>query len=579
MPVSLLRAAFGAVLLLLSALPAHAGVKVQVDGISGGELENVEARLSLRQRAQAGALDESQVRRLHEQAEREIREALQPFGFYDPEIASELDGSGENWTARYRVQLGPPTRIARVEARFEGEGASLDALAAALERFPLRQDERAIHADYEAAKQRMSDAALANGFLDAQWKTAELRVEPEARQARATLILDTGPRYFFGEITLLQDGLRPGFIERYIGIVPGAPFDPRALLDLQFRLSDLGYFDSVEIDPQRDLADTQRRVPVEIRTTPRARTRYDFGVGYGTDTGARLSVGTDWRRLNRRGHTLNTDFRLSEIKNTLGGTYRVPLGTAPDEYLGFTAATETERLDAGDTLKYVLGASLNRSPGDWQRRLYLEYTHEESEFGEDVATADLLTPGVAFTRSHADDPIYARRGWYLFADVHGAMNKLLSNTSFVQGRVLGRGVHALTPRWRLLARAEFGYSLVEEFGELPASQRFFAGGDQSVRGYKYQSIGPRDEDGNVIGGRYLSVFSAESEWRVWNHWGAALFVDSGGADDDPGPNLSTGAGVGLRYRAPIGSLQLDVAHPFDDPDSRVRIHIGIRVGV
>jgi translocation and assembly module TamA len=194
-------------------------------------------------------------------------------------------------------------------------------------------------------------------------------------------------------------------------------------------------------------------------------------------------------------------------------------------------------------------------------------------------TADLLTPGLSFTRSEPDDPIYTRRGWYLFADVHGAVNNVLASTSFLQTRTVLRGIWSPFKRLRLIGRTEIGYSLVEQFGELPASQRFFAGGDQSVRGYKYQTIGPRDSDGNVVGGRFLNVFSGEAEVRVLQNWGLALFADSGGVDDQPGPKLFTGVGAGLRYRVPIGSLQLDFAHPLDGDESGIRVHIGVRVGV
>lgn len=570
----------GAALLLgLFAATAAAEVRVRVEGLSGDLRDNVEARLGLKARAEKESLDESQIRRLHQRASADIREALQPFGHYAPIIDAKLEPAGEDWNATYIVDAGPATRVVGINTQFSGEGAEFEPLTRRLRRLPLKLDEQLRHVDYEATKKRMSDAALANGFLDAQWTTSELRVEPDKREARVTLQLDTGPRYFFGDVSVEQDGLDPVFLRRYINIYPGEPFDPQQLLDLQFRLSDLGYFQSVEIDPRRSEASEDRRVPVYITTTPRPRTRYDFGVGYGTDTGARVSVGTDWRRLNRHGHTFTTDFRISEIKNTLGAKYTVPLGSEPGESLAFTATNETEQFEDGETLKYVLGAALNRQPGNWTRRLYIEFAHEESEFGDDQTTADLFTPGLSFTRTVTDDPIYTRRGWYVFADVHGAVNNVLSTTSFLQTRVLARGVWSLNWRLRLIGRVEAGYSLVEQFGELPASQRFFAGGDQSVRGYSYQSLGPKDADGNVIGGRYMNIFSAEAEYRVWNNWGAALFVDSGGASDDPGPDLSTGVGAGLRYRAPIGSLQLDLAHPLDEGETGIRVHIGVRVGV
>ena len=109
-----------------------------------------------------------------------------------------------------------------------------------------------------------------------------------------------------------------------------------------------------------------------------------------------------------------------------------------------------------------------------------------------------------------------------------------------------RGVLPLGARARLLLRSEFGASGIDEFNALPPSQRFFAGGDQSVRGYAYQSLGPTDADGKVIGGKFLSTYSVEAEYRVWGNWGAAVFADAGGADDDPHPFLARGVGAGVR---------------------------------
>lgn len=568
-----------AVAISLLSSGALADVKIKVEGVKGKTRANVLARMSLRIRAEKDELDEAQVRRLHQQARRDIRGALQPAGYYEPTIDSRLEKDGTRWNATYVIDRGPFVRLREIDASYIGEGADFPPLVDTVQRLPLRLDKRLRHAHYEEAKKAMSDAALGQGYLDATWVISELRVNPSALRSSAHLIMDTGPRYFFGPVSIEQDGLSEEFVKRYLDLQEGEPFNARKLLQQQFKLSDLGYFASVEIDPQRDRVGEDQRVPIRIVTTPRPRARWDFGVGYGTDTGARVSVASDWRRLNEMGHTINAEIRLSEIRNTIGATYRIPLGSIASENLSFSATSESEKLDAGDTLKYTLGASLNRTPGSWTRRLYLEYSHEESDLGDTFTTADLLTPGLSYSRSESDDPIFPRNGWYVFADVHGAVNKVLSSTTFAQSRLLGRGIYPLGEKGRLIGRVELGYSWVEAFGELPASQRFFAGGDQSVRGYAYESLGPTDANGNVLGGQYLNVYSLEAEHQVWGNWSVAAFYDAGGAGNDPGPKLSTGVGMGVRYRAPIGSLQLDLAHPMDNDLSGIRVHVGVRVGV
>lgn len=567
------------VLCLVLCRPAQAELRVIIEGVDGEERKNVEARLGLRNYLEDGGEDEAQIRRLHRQAEDDIRGALQAYGYYSPRIRATLTGEPPDWRAVYEIAPGPPTRLSRVQVMLSGEGAQFDGLQAVVARSALREGRQLRHEDYENTKTALARTAYQSGFLDAHFTEHSLRVDPLRRTAEVRLALETGPRYYFGEVSVAQQELDPAFIARYVPIRPGDPFNPDRLLEVQFALADLGYFDRVEVQAQRESA-VERRVPVVIATTPRPRRRYDVGLGYGTDTGARFTLGAEFRRLNRSGHKLRTDLRLSEVKNSVGADYRVPLGNRAGESLGFITSYTNEAIGDGQSRRYALGTHLSRTPGDWQRKVYLNYEYEESfvpQTGLDIS--NLLIPGVSLSRGEADNPIHARRGWYLFLDVHGAQEDALSDASFLQGRALLRAVLPLGDRARVLGRAEAGASLVGDFSELPASQRFFAGGDQSVRGYAYQSLGPRDAAGKVIGGEYLNSFSLEVEYRVWNNWGAAAFFDLGGADDDPNVRLLRGVGAGLRYRAPVGTVQLDLAHPLDGAERGVRPHLGIRVGL
>jgi translocation and assembly module TamA len=573
------RFALLAPLLLAAASPAVAGLKVTVRGVDGAERENVEARLSILAYAREDGEDEAEVRRLHRRADDDIRGALEAYGYYSPVVRGRLSGSGSDWSAVYDVQPGEPTRLGTVTLELTGEGREFPALAQVLAGTGLRPGSRLQHAAYEQTKAELARAAYDNGFLDARFAAHVLRVDPALRRADVELVLDTGPRYFFGEVTVEQAGLDAEFVRRYVPIRPGEVFEPAKLLQAQFALSDLGYFGSVEVQPHRERA-VDRRVPLTIVATPRPPRRYDVSAGYGTDTGARFGLGVEFRRLNDRGHRLRTDLRVSEIKDSISTSYRIPLGTRAGENLGFAAGYTDENVGEGFSRRYDVAATLSRTPGDWQRQLYVRHSNEQ-QFQPDTGlqSAKLLMPGLTLVRGELDDPIHARLGWSLFADVHGAHDSVVSDASFAQGRLLLRGVLPLGKRGRLLLRSELGGSLVAELSELPASQRFFAGGDQSVRGYSYQSLGPTDANGDVIGGKYLGTFSVEAEYRLWGNWGAAVFADAGGADDDPNPPLSVGVGAGVRYRAPVGTVQLDLAHPFDGDERGVRPHIGIRVGL
>lgn len=563
-------------------LAAMADIEVDVRGVGGEMKSNAEAYLTIRDEARRKDLDQAAVEHLNRQAGPELRESLRPFGYYNPFIDMRLEGAAPNWRATYIIDPGPRTTLAAVDIEIVGEGAGDFAEEARRMRRRLAAGRPLLHSDYDEAKVVLSSAAYAKGYLDAHYVLSELRVKPSDNSAEAVLRFETGPQYRFGEFTVVQQDARPlddAFLRRYVPIRPGAVYDPQQLLDTQFALGDLGYFGSVEIVPDREAA-VDHRVPIIIHTLPRKTQRYDFGLGYGTDTGPRGSVGADFRQLNDRGHTLHLETQISAIKEQALAEYRIPVGNKAGELFSITGNISQQDYDAGTSYLRGVGIALARAAGKVQRRYYLKYLHENSNLGaDDTVVADLLMPGLTLNRADLDDSIYTRQGWSLFADVHGAANNVVSTVSFVQAHAIARAAWPLLRRSRLLLRYEYGANWVEDFGRLPASQRFFAGGDESVRGYGYQSLGPENAAGQIIGGNFLTTFSVEFETAVYNNWGVAAFGDGGGVANDVAPDLHYGVGAGLRYRSPVGSIRIDLAHPLDRKESPVRLHFGVRIGL
>lgn len=561
---------------------ATAGIRVEVDGVGGALKDNAEAYLSIRDAAERKDLDQATVNRLHRQAGPELREALRPFGYYNPFIDAKLEGQAPDWQATYTIDPGPQMTLTAVDIEISGDGAEDFEREQRRMHRRLQEGEPLLHSQYDEAKSILTTAAYGKGYLDAHYVLSELRVKPSDNTAAAVLHFETGPQYHFGDFTIVQvdNGrqLDDKFLRRYVPIKPGEVYDPQVILNTQFALGDLGYFQSVEIITQRDAA-VDNKVPILINTTPRHSQHYDFGVGYGTDTGLRGSVGAEFRRLNDSGHTLRLETQVSQIKTEALGEYRIPLGNKAGELFSITGNIGQQDYKSGSSNLRGFGFGLTRSPGKWQRRLYLKYLHEDSHLGEDSTIADLVMPGIGLSRSQLDNSIYTRRGWSIFADVHGAAHNVLSTVSFIQAHATAKFAYPLARHSRVLLRYEYGGNWVEDFGKLPASQRFFAGGDDSIRGYDYQSIGPKDSNGAVIGGNFLTTFSAELETPVWGNWGVAEFFDGGGASSDPAPSLHFGVGAGLRYRSPVGVIRLDLTHPLDAGESPVRLNIGVRVGL
>lgn len=565
--------------LLLTCSASAATVTVELDGVREDNLRtNINGFLAIRKLEGSDTARPRAIRRLHRRAESDIREALRPFGYYNPVIRSELEPGEQNYRATYVVDVGPLSTLRSINIEITGPGSREPDLRDTVQSSPLKANAPLRHALYKSTKSAIRDSAYRLGYLDARYTDSRLSIDPAINRADVDLVLESGEAYTFGDITIEQDILDQEFLNRYVHVYPGERFNPSRLVDLQLGLADLGYFNQVQVDANKDEA-TDNRIPVVVRTEPRPSQRYEAGVGYGTDTGARLTTGAEWRRLNRKGHTLDLSFQISEVINTLTSQYLVPVGNVPGEALSFTAGVEDERLEDGERRTVRLEAARNWQLGEWDRRYYLQFVREDFELSGEDEISVLFTPGVSFSRTELSDPVFARNGWSAFFDVHGAEKTLLSDTNFIQSTLRLQGVLPVFNRGRLLLRTEVGGSWTDEFSRLPASERFFAGGDNSVRGYAYESLGPTDDEGRVIGGEFLLTGSVEYEHIFWRSMGAAVFLDAGNADDDGFPEPVYGAGIGFRYRSPVGVIRLDVAHPFDDPDRAARLHIGVRAGL
>jgi translocation and assembly module TamA len=531
--------------------------------------------------ADDSAADDSdgRVERAHRRAPGEIEAALRPFGLYAPLVRTSLASTGDGWTARYEIDPGPQTRIDDVDVDVTGEGRDAPPVREALAGIEIEPGDPLLHAEYEAAKSRLFDSAYNSGFIDAAYETAELRVRPDERAASVRLSLDTGPRYYFGAITVEQNILDAAFVAGFVDIEQGEPFDPDRLIDLQLALGDSGYFSNVQVDILRERA-AEQHIPVVVHTTPRPNQSFRVGAGYGTDTGPRLRLGVELRRLNRKGHRFEADVRASARETSLVGEYRVPVGDLTTDYISYRASLGQEEIGDFDVEQASVGAAWTDLWGDFRRSLYVEARREDFAVGDAPdESEDVLYAGVRLEGQRSDDPLFTRSGSSWMADARVGSSEIAGSATFARLHVDGDYIRPLGPRGRLLMRAEYGATLTDDIDRLVPSQRFFAGGDRSVRGYEFESLGPEDANGATVGGKYLAVASIEADYLIVGNFGAAVFYDVGNASNDPTPSLVRAVGIGMRWRSPVGMLRVDLAHPLDDPDTSVRLHLSIGAGL
>ncbi len=554
-----------------------ANVEVRFEGVGSQVKDNIAAAVTLNDQRQ-GNVTESRLRFLHQRAPDEIRQAMKVFGYYNPSIEAELNPTDDGWLAVYRIDPGKPVTIETIDITITGAGADSEAFQKLRRDNPFVKGRRLEHQVYTDYKNRLSRRARELGYFEAHFLEHVLRVNPDKHRAAIILKFATGPRYHYGPVSFNETLFSEEFLRNYIPFSEGDPYTSQGPLKLRQALINSDMFKSVEVTPDETAADDQS-VPVEVKITPRKPHRYTAGVGFATDTGPRLSLGWDARYLNERGHQFNSNLRVSPVTSNLTSTYLMPYFHNRPADIGLRGSLEDKDTDTVNTRSGEATLFQNRSRWGWDETLSTTFLIEDFEVAGERETSKLLMPGASWSRSWSDDPIYAQHGGRLRFDIKGAAEPLLSDTSFIQTRITGKYVRSLGFRNRLLTRLELGATEVTDFARLPASLRFFAGGDNSIRGYDYQSLGPENADGEVTGGRYLIVGSIEYEQFVYKDYGVAAFVDFGNAVNDFSDPLEVGTGVGLRWLSPVGMIKLDIAAGITAEDTPLRLHISIGSGL
>ncbi|HEU0153427.1 MAG TPA: autotransporter assembly complex family protein [Arenimonas sp.] len=580
-------AALFACLVLLPATAAALELRaVEVRGLADDAMrDNVDDALSL-QRLNPNrrkSLSESRLSYLLRQVPRETREALEPFGYYDPRVSTELVREGEAVTVRVQVDAGEPVRVRQRQITIEGPAGSDPALARRLERLRPREGQPFHHGVYEDGKAQIDAGLAARGYFDAVLATHRVEVSRADRSADITLAWRSGERHAFGEAQFEGHPFRPGLLENLVPWRPGDPYLQADLLALQASLSELDYFSAIDIQPEPAEGD-DLSVPVTVKLAPAKRSIYSAGLRYGTDTGAGITAGLERRWVNNRGHKLRSQLSLAERRNDATVQYRIPAFAWLDGWYTVSASVREEPFDFIDSQLIEVVGSRSGRIGNWELVAAMNYRRErfdDSITGENRSYSTLVYPSLWAKWGDRSDALYPRRAQALTLELRGGSAGFGSDIDFLQLRAEAGLVRSFGRRNRLLLRAEAGTTVSDEFASFPPSLRFYAGGDRSVRGYGYREIGQYFEaaDGErfVFGGKHLMVVSAEVE-RMFNRtWGMAVFVDAGDAFDEFNAyDWEIGAGVGLRWRSPVGPVRLDLAHGLGDAAQQsVRLHLNI----
>lgn len=540
--------------------PANDELKANVEGYIGG----------------VGDRDEEALLRFSRGAEEQAKKAAQALGYYQPRIESEVRG-GEKPRLLLRIDPGEPVHLRNVTIRVEGPAASLKSFRTP-DSYQLKPGAVLNHGRYEDAKRLIQNQASRYGFFSGRFTRQQLSVDPLAGVADIELVYDSGPRYALGKVSFTGDSLfDEDLLRRMVPFKNGAPYDSELIAELNQALQSSGYFEGVRVDAAPTAAE-HGVIPVAVRLETRKPRTMGLGLGYSTDVGPRVKA--NWTRhwVNPQGHSYGWEAEVSAPRQNVGLWYDIPLDPPLTDKLRFAGGYQNEEISGTDTLSKLLTVGPewhSKLPSGWQRVVSLKYQREEYRLGDDSGLSNLLMPGLTYSYLRSDNRIDPHNGYRIQFDTKLAKEGVGSDTNLLYGTVLLKGLTTAWDNHRFLGRVQFGGSATNGYKSIPPSLRFFAGGDQSVRGYDYQTLSPKNSEGDRIGGRYMVAGSVEYQYSIAEKWRIATFVDQGNSFNKLElPNLKTGVGVGLRWVSPVGPIRVDLAHAMND-DGGIRLHFSM----
>ncbi len=559
---------------LITLLCASAHAKVVLEGIDGELANNVLSHMTLDE--QDCSAPDWRIRRERREAVKEIHTALQAFGYYSPEVQQEYTRDESCWLVTYRIDRGKRTKIRELDLQILERPEQIHhELQSVIDDTGIQPGMGLNHSRYDRFKLRLLETARNWGYWQANYERAELAVYPKDYAADVHLHLHLGPRYVFGATHFETTKLHEKLVARLTPSLEGQAYSNELVQDMYADLRRSGYFGQILVTPQVSDDPNQLIVPLDVALSMDSKHSFGAGLGYSTDQGFRARGDYQNRYINRRGHKLRFDALYAQTESAFSGTYTIPGRRASKEWYELGGGISEEETSSYTTRLITTSArSIKTLPYDWLLNYGVNLRNERYLIAsDDIQNKHLVVPGIGVSWSDRDERPRQLYGLRFEAGLTGSSNYWKSDVDYLQLYTRSKSIVSFYPQGRFISRLEAANTLIEDFTELPPSVRFFTGGDSSVRGYDYESIGSTNEEGEVIGGRRLLVASVEYDHSILNNWSLSVFADAGDAFDDS-LDLKRSVGVGVRWYSPVGPFRIDLAFP-DQGDNDYRFHVSV----
>ena len=527
----------------------------------------------------------------------QARALLETEGYFNADVRAErrTDAQGQP-VVHVAVVPGPRVIVAVVnvdatgalaDAAKAGDADAIRQLAELRAAWPLPPGQPFLQSAWTAAKNATLVRLHDQGYAAARWSKTDAQIDAVDNRATLTVTADSGPLFRLGAIEVQG-------IERYTADAarrlatfgPGTPYNQKLLRDYQDRLVKSGLFEGATVEIDTDPAHASA-APVRVNVKELTLQQATIGVGYSANTGPGVTLEHYHRRIFGQPWILHDKTQLGPDLQSIGGDLTSwPLD---DLYRHFVSGNY-ERLRSGDEVRTSWNARIGRTRDTTliERSYYLEATHARVDSPTLVTTSDALSANYQWILRRVDDVLLPTRGYTLNAQGALGYGKGLQEQRLTAQETTAKGPFTRVylrwtgykplGAWSATTRLEAGQVFSASRISVPDPILFRAGGDDSVRGYGYRTLGPTI-DGSVASGRVLATGSFEIAHPISpKHpellW--ATFIDAGNAADRwQDLHAVLGYGVGVRWRSPVGPLRADIA--YGQAVNQFRVHVGVGV--
>lgn len=498
------------------------------------------------------------IRKFYKEILKEIEEAIKLYGYFKPRIRSYICCPKSHfWVIHFIVSPGPRMRFTQVKFQITGPGIYDQAFLSLYKNCPIKSGDLFNSEKYEKAKNDLFNVAASHGYFKARMVQSQIFVDLKHYRSTVIIIFDTRYRYLFGETHFSQTPFRESFLHHFLQYQKRNYFSQGKVRRTLEGLTNSDYFSTVIVTPQLEKMQGLC-VPIKIQLQTQPKKQYNFGLGYGTDTGPRVLISTNYRWINSYGHRFNAYLRASAANSTLVVNYIFPeRNSATNQYI-FSTNFLNQDQDSGKGKSVRLSMSYQTKVGSWQQIISLTSLRERYNLRNLPKTnASVLYYSISWEHRHADKTLNPSLDYSIVAFLGGASEDFLSKTSFLQARLDMRFLFTLSGgKTRLLILDSVGYTAIKNIANLPLSLQFFAGGAQSLRGFNYNSIGSGSE---------LFVSSFEIQQKIVKNIYIAGFIDTGNVSDRLfNKKLKMGVGPGVVLLTPIGMFELTIANAISE---------------